>query len=298
MAAIHFRRPSTPLGEIDIESVHLDSTLQQIPSNHYLPPPVLRRGLGSYSEVEIERLLDDLAEIGRRKFQDVMEHKEIILTASGPMGGASTLLEQVLNGKECPDGTLDVDSSWVYIDPLKDCLPRMQNTYITDRGEGSSEAEASEHWRKGAEFLSEFFLALCLKKGYAVADGWTMGSSHSKMALDQIKNHYGYSATLVHVSCNEAVRNMSWQSRGVCRWEEEEFHAKNEEFYALLGYFVGTMDKILFCYRNEKNETKWAAKLENKELIIYDRRAFHEIKKLHSVDLWESAVGPINDPDC
>jgi len=275
-------------GDIRID---FDEMLKDVPANHFFPAANMRKLLDKYSSAELELIFKDFCNIGNQTFDLATQQLDYIVTAGGPSAGKSAVLENLINGGECPDKSLDTSIVRAYIDPDRSCLLKMKNTYQADISSGArTPQEAYTHWREASNFLSNYYLARGLDKGYAIAHGSTMATPYAKNALLAIKNLYGYKTTVVHMTCDEDVRNKSEQLRrknGVIQCTDKDFKEKQEMFLTLLADYVNCSDKVIFVYRACLDKCVWAAKVENGKLEIYDKAAFEKIQQAHDAALWE-----------
>lgn len=286
MAAIH----SIPISRVpfalhDIRD-EFETVLKEVPENHFVPVSNLRKLLDKYSTVELELIYQDLCEIRKETFGQATKQLDYIVTAGAPASGKSTILESLISRGECPDQSLNHQAIVrAYIDPDRSCLLKMKNTYKADIASNArSPQQAYEHWRDASNFLANFYLAVALKEGYAIAHGSTMATPYAKNALSAIKNLYGYKTTVVHVSCDEEIRKLSEQLRrksGVVQCTDKDFIDKQAMFFTLLGDYVKVADRVLFCYRGSISDFTWAAKVEKTHLEIYREDTFEKIQQMH-----------------
>lgn len=262
-----------------------DKVLQEVPSKHFLPAANMRKLLDKYSPAELQLIYQDFCELREKTFAGATKKLDYVVTAGGPGAGKSTVLERLIADGECPDASLDKSIVRAYIDPDRSCLLRMTRTYKADIASGAKTPQAAyEHWREASNFLSNFYLAVALKEGYAIAHGSTMATPYAKNALGAIRNMYNYRVTVVHVTCAEDVRKVSEELRrkgGVVQCTDQDFKDKQAMFFTLLSDYLNCSDDLLFCYRGSYDQSAWAAKVEKGSLIVYDAAAFAQVQKIH-----------------
>lgn len=269
-------------GDIRIE---FDKLLREVPQEHFFPAANMRKLLDKYSAEELSLIYKDFCEIRELTFAKADKKSDYIVTAGGPAAGKSTALELLIEGGECPEKSLDTKIARAYIDPDRSCLLRMKHTYQADLFSAlRTPQEAYEHWREASNFLSNFYLAVALKEGYAIAHGSTMATPLAKTVLSSIKHTYGYRTTILHMTCEEPIRKASDQlrrHRGVFQCTEKDFVEKQAIFFSLLADYIAFSDRVLFCYRGSVDRFVWAAHVENNTLEIYDETAFVKIRQAH-----------------
>jgi hypothetical protein len=250
----------------------------------------MRKLLEKYSNEELVLIYQDLIEIHEQTFVHATKQLDYVVTAGGPSSGKSTVLENVLESKSSLPDVLNMNIQRAYIDPDKSCLLRMERTYKKDIFISKRDPQkAYEYWREASNFLANYYLAIALKEGYAIAHGSTMATPFAKNALMAIRNLYGYKTTIIHLTCEEEVRNKSEKKRqesGVVQSTEKDFYEKQKMFFTLLGDYISAANRVLFAYRHDMESTLWAAKIEQNQLLIYDSPALNAIQTLH-----DSAVG-------
>ncbi len=283
-------RPASFLEECSIHS-KFDILLEKVPGHHFFPAANMRKLLEKYSNEELSLIYHDLIAIHEQIFSHATKALDYLVTAGGPAEGKSTLLENIVDGKgEIPEEPQS-NIQRVYIDPDRTCLLQMEQTYKKDISTGNRDPEkAYEHWREASNFLANYYLAIALKEGYAIAHGSTMATPHAKNALTAIRDLYGYKTTIIHLTCEEEVRIQSAKKRqeeGVVQCTEIDFHEKQAKFFTLLGDYINSANKVLFCYRHAMDATTWAAKIEDQQLFIFDEPSLLAIQKLHDAAVEE-----------
>lgn len=265
--------------------VKFDKILSEVPKGHFFPADNMRKLLDKYSPAELQLIYKDFCEIREQTFHQATKQLDYVVTAGSPGAGKSTVLERLIEGGECPDESLDKRIIRAYIDPDRSCLLRMKRTYKADIALAArTPQKAYEHWRDASNFLSNVYLAIALKEGYAIAHGSTMATPYAKNALNAIKNLYGYRTTVVHMTCDEDVRKISEEQRrksGVVQCTDKDFVEKQAMFLTLLADYLKFSDNVLFCYRGSFDKSTWAAKVEKGSLVIYDEPAFVKIQETH-----------------
>lgn len=277
-----------------------ETILREVPSNHFYSITNMRKLLDKYSIAELDLIYQDFCELRVQTFEGVTQKRDYVVTAGGPSVGKSTILEDLMDTGRWPDPKMDCSIHRAYIDPDRSCLQRMNRTYLADISSGKrSPQEAYEHWREASNFLSNVYLAIALKEGYAIAHGSTMATPYAKNALNAIKNIYGYDTTIVHVTCPEEIRKASEcerRSHGVVQCTPRDFEEKQKLFFSLLSDYVQSAHRVLFCYRGEMTRSTWAGKVENGQWDIYDPSAFASIQQIHDMaqgsGFWKKSTMP------
>ena len=260
--------------------------LKEVPPYHFYPVDKIRELIADYSPEDLVKIYQDYCDLKQQTFEGVTKDRDYLVTAGGPASGKSTIEEYLIAGGECPDKSLSNKLiKRAYIDPDRSCLLRMKNTYLADTLSGArTPQQAYEHWRKASNFLSNVFLAIALKEGYAIAHGSTMATPPSMKALQAIKDLYQYNRTVVHVTCDEQIRKESEVFRrkgGIVQCSDKDFPEKQAMFFTLLPEYVKCSDKVIYCYRGSFDRFDWAATAEKGRLKIYDQTAFDKIQGIH-----------------
>lgn len=254
-----------------------EDILKEVPSNHFFSVDNMRKFLTKYSEKELQLIYNDFCELKEKTFSEATKSREYLVTAGGPASGKSTLQEAFIAKSE--------KIKYAYIDPDRSCLLHMRNTYKADiESQIRDPQSAYIHWREASNFLSNVYLALALKEGYAVAHGSTMASPYAKSALLAVHNTYGYTTTVFHVTCNEEIRAESKKQReesGIVQCTETDFIDKQNLFLKLLGDYCSGADQIVFYLRDKMDHVTLAAKKQGTSYSIIDSEAEKEISNTH-----------------
>ena len=284
-------------GPQDIRS-QFDAILTEVPQNHFYSAANMRSLLNKYTTAELELIHKDFLELREQTFAGATKQLSYIVTAGGPGAGKSTALESLLQAEQRPPLSI----RRAYIDPDRTCLLKMQRTYLADtESHARSPQKAYEHWREASNFLSNVFLAIGLKEGYAIAHGSTMATPYAKNALTAIKNQYGYNTTIMHLTCDEDIRIQSEKQRrdsGVVQCTDQDFKDKNVMFFSLLGDYLQSADNVFFYYRGVFDRATFAAKVKASqgEVTVYDEHDFAKIKEMHDAaqgrGFWKKTFEP------
>ncbi len=286
MSAVTLASPtSAAFPVVDPIYSQFEQILSEVPSTHFFAVANMRKLLDKYTPDELRLIYRDFCELREKTFADVSKAKDYVVTAGGPSAGKSTVLENIVAGEDIPADTLDPHLKRAYIDPDRSCLLHMKHTYLADRTSGKRNAqEAYEHWREASNFLSNVYLAVALKEGYAIAHGSTMATPYAKNALSAIQNGYGYRTTVVHMTCAEDIRRLSEERRragGIVQVTDKDFIDKQALFLTLLPDYLKFANQVLFCYRSTYETSTWAAKVESQQVTIYNDEALQKIQKVH-----------------
>lgn len=261
-----------------------DELLKEVPSSHFYSIVNMQKLLDKYTEEELECIYKDFVEIRQQTFIGVTKQRDYLVTAGAPTSGKSTILEGIMEGKNCLE-LGDRQITRAYIDPDRSCLFKMEHTYRHDLATGRRDPQkAYEHWREASNFLSNVYLAIALKEGYAIAHGSTMATPFAKNALKAIQNLYGYKIAMIHVTCDEEIRKESERqrrARGVVQCTDADFYDKQRLFFTLLEDYIASAPTIFFCYRSDMSTISWAAKIDQGRLFTYDAASFHKIWEAH-----------------
>jgi hypothetical protein len=256
-------------------------------NEHFLAKDVNRKLLARYSTDELSLIYADLLSLQESLFAGATKAPIYLATAGGPGAGKSTVLEGYMKNSEI---------QFVYADPDRAALLRMEKTYKADlAAKKRTPEEAYNHWRDASNFLANYFLAKALRNGYAVAHGTTMTAPAAVLEkiFATLKNVYGRKIHLLHITCNEAVREESEharRARGVVQCTWEDFHNKNTAFFARLPQYL-VADQVDFYYRSKLDNAACVASRSNGKTIVSNSEGFTAIQQLHEDNVKGSFAG-------
>ncbi len=256
--------------------------LQEVPAGHFYSVDNMRAFLKEYNARDLQRIYVDFCALRESTFKNADKEKDYIVTAGGPAVGKSTVLEQFLEGKR-PEVS-EASLSRAYIDPDRSCLQKMEKTYLLDLEQGKTSEEAYTKWRGASNFLSNVFLALALKEGYAIAHGSTMASPYAKYSLQAIMNNYGYKVTILHVTAPDEVRKASEakrQENGVVQVTPIDFEEKQKIFLKLYEDYLNNAHQVFLYYRGEMGDAVCAASVKDVCIETFNKNAFQAIQNIH-----------------
>ena len=280
MAAVAISGASPAHGAGESIQAKFDAIIQEVPENHFFRRAVMRDLLTEYSEADLKLIHKDYLALREKTFENAEERLDYVVTAGGPAAGKSTLLEDEMGKKRA------------YVDPDRSCMQHMENTFLAD---SRTPEDAYTHWRDASNFLSNVYLALALRDGYAIAHGSTMATSHAKNALQAIAGSYNYSTTVMHVTCPDSVREASEEARrgsGVVQCTPEDFVNKQKLFFTLLPDYLQAASKVEFYYRGGMTKAVHVATYKDGKLTVIDSDGVDAIKAEHEraqPGIWDKA---------
>jgi hypothetical protein len=246
------------------------------PVDHFLPRASVRKLLHRYSDAEIDLIYADYIQLNNMLFAGATKNNEYVATAGAPTAGKSTVLEAYM-----AQSTV----KYVYADPDRSCLLNMMHTYKKDIADKKyTHDQAYQYWRDASNFLAYLFLSKALSEGYAIAHGTTSTSATVSEMFRQVRTKYSRTIRLLHVTCDQAVREASENVRrasGVVQCTWEDFNNKIVTFCTLLPLYL-SLDQVDFYWRDSLvNNACHAAKVNGGSVQVINQKAFDAIKELH-----------------